>query len=120
MKSIAEIQSIIDHASGTEAYHRFSPIPGFPVVTDGVKALAEAAECYWLLDLIGSYQGNQKLDPAFQVWRLEVNHDDDSAVAYGFNDADLIIMQTIPFTDFPLDEVDLFLMDGIILLPSEY
>ena len=111
---------IINHAQGSEAYHKFSPIPGFPVVTDGVIALAEAAGCYWFLDIIGSYQTNKKLDPAFQVWKLTVNHEDRTGVVHGYNDTELIITQEIPFTDFPLDEVKLFLMDGVILLPSEY
>ena len=118
MKSEKEILDIINHAHGSDMYHRFSPIPGFPVATDGIITLAEAAGCYWFLDVIGSYQTNKKLDPAFQVWKLEVK--DSSAVVYGYNDTELIISQEIPYTDFPLDKVKLFLMDGVILLPSEY
>ena len=119
MKSAREILDIINHAHGTDAYHKYSPIPGYPVATDGVIALAEAAGCYWLLDIIGSYQADKRLDPAFQVWKLEVNLRDNSAVVRGFNDTDLIISQEIPITDFPLAEITLFLMHGIILLPSE-
>lgn len=120
MKSEQEILDIINQAHGSDAYHKFSPFPGFPVATDGVVALAEAAGCFWLLDIIGSYQTDKRLDPGFQVWKLEVNRENSSAVARGFNDTELIITQEIPYTDFPLDEVKLYLMDGIILLPSEY
>ena len=28
--------------------------------------------------------------------------------------------QAIPFTDFPLEEVSLWLVDGTLMLPSEY
>ena len=120
MKSAQEILNIINHSTGITAYHRFSIIPGFPVITDGVLALAEAAGCFWLMDIIGSYQSNNALDKKFQVWTLTVNTEDHTAVARGYNDTELIITQEIPFTDFPLQELKLFLIDGIILLPSEY
>jgi hypothetical protein len=120
MKSNREILDILKHSHGTDAYHKYSPIPGFPLATDGVIALAEAAGCYWLLDIIGSYQTDARLDPNFQLWKLEVNRKNNSAVVRGYNDAQLIVTQKIPFTDFPLDEVKLYFMDGIILLPSEY
>lgn len=120
MKSKQEILDIINQAHGSDAYHKFSPFPGFPVATDGVIALAEAAGCFWLLDIIGSYQTDKRLDTSFQVWKLEVNLGDCSAIVRGFNDTELIITQEIHFTDFPLDEVKLYLMDGVILLPSEY
>jgi len=120
MKSIEEILDIINNSTGTESYHKFSPIPGFPVITDGVLVLAEAADCYWLLDIIGSYQSNSKLDKAFQVWTLKVNTEDNSAFIRGYNDTTLIVTQKIPYTDFPPGEVKLYLIDGVILLPSEY
>ena len=120
MKSKAEILNIIKHSNGTEAYHKFSSFVHYPLVTDGVIALAEAAQCFWLLDIIGSYQTNKHLDPQFQVWKLVVNHDDQTAVVSGCNDTTPIITQNIPYTDFPLDELKLFLMNGIILLPSEH
>jgi hypothetical protein len=106
--------------TGTTKYHRFSMFPNFPVATDGVIAPATEAECFWLLDAIGSYQGNnKKLDPEFQVWVLKVNHDDDTAVLRGYNDKTLIVTQKISYTDFPLDKIKLYLMDNVFLLPSE-
>jgi len=116
-----EIQDIINQSIGTTAYHRFSAITAFPIITDGVKAVAEAAGAYWLLDVIGSYQSdeNSKLDKAFQVWTLTVNLEECTAVVHGYNDTTLIITQEIPYTDFPLEEIKFYLMDGIILLPSE-
>jgi len=120
MESKQAILDIISQSHGTNAYHRFSPILGFPVITDGVLAVAEAAGCYWLLDIIGSYQGNVELSNVFQVWTLEVNHEQYSGVVRGYNDETLIITQKIPYTDFPLDEIKLYLMNGVIFLPSEY
>jgi len=120
MLSKKEILEIIHQAHGTETYHKFSSFKNYPVVTDGVIAVAEAAECFWLLNIIGSNQTDKRLDPRFQVWKLVVNHENDSAVVSGYNDTELIVSQEIPFTDFPLDELKLFLMDGVILLPSEH
>lgn len=120
MTKAKEILDLINHATGTAQYHRFSQFPHFPVITDGVNAVAELAGCYWLLDVIGSYQLDPKLDKAFQVWTLEVDTANTCGVVRGYNDTTLIITQDIPFTDFPLDKIKLFLMDGVILLPSEY
>jgi len=111
---------IINHAGGTQGYHKYSPFKHFPVITDGVIALAEAAGCYWLLDIIGSYQTANRLDPHFQVWKLVVDQDSNTGIASGYNDTDLAVSQEIPFTDFPLDELTLYLMDGVILIPAEY
>ena len=71
MLSAKEIQDIMNHATGTTAYHRFSQISGYPVITDEMQAVAEAAGCYWLLDVIGSHQSNQKLDPALP-WNTNI------------------------------------------------
>lgn len=119
MKSEQDILNIINYSMGTTAYHRFNPSGSYPVITDGVLALVEAAECLWLLDIIGSYQGDKKLDPFFQVWELKVLPDARATIC-GYNDEDLIVQQEISYTDFPLDELKLYLIDGIILLPAEY
>ena len=120
MKSKQEILDIINNSIGTTAYHQFSPFPDFPVVTDGVIEVAQTAECFWLLDMIGGSQKNPKLDKAFQVWTLKVDRHDRSAVVRGYNDTKLIVTQKIAYTNFPLDEFKIYLMDGVILLPSEY
>ena len=120
MKSKQEIVDLISHAHGTEHYHKYSPFPAYPVITDGVKAVAEAAGCYWLLDIIGSCQKRwKKLDPHFQVWKLVVKSDKSASVR-AYNDTDHVRSQAIEFTDFPLEELKLFLIDGVILLPNEY
>ncbi len=57
---------------GTENYYRHSLVPNF-LFTDGVKYLAENAECFWLIDIIASYQAMAKKDEALQAmqfWHL--------------------------------------------------
>ena len=121
MESKEAIRAIINAATGSDAYHKYSSIPIFPVITDGVLALAEAAECFWLLDVIGSHQINPKLDKSFEVWTLELDKDDGGGCTVkGFNDTTLIVTQKIPYTDFPLDDLKLYLCDGVLMIPSEY
>jgi len=119
MQSKQDILDLINQATGTTMYHRYSSFPGYPVVTDGVIAVAEAAECFWFLDIIGSYQTNKDLDPEFQVWTLEV-FADQTAIVAAYNDTELIITQDIPYTDFPLEKFKVYLIQGVILLPGEY
>ena len=105
---------------GTENYFKHS-IGNFNY-TDGIKFLAEQAQCYWLVDLVGSYQHLKKVkDAPFQLWELTVN-EDNSAVVTMKEDSDMpvIIKQEIPFTDFPLAHIKLYLTDNVLLLPSEY
>lgn len=101
---------------GTESYYT-NPMYPFKW-TDGVKYLVENGECYWLLDAIASWQ--KKLDSSqIQFWMLIVNPDN-SAVLTCERDDEPVITQQIPFTDFPLEEITLYLCDGVLLLPSEY
>jgi hypothetical protein len=119
MNTAVEIKDALNHCTGTSQYHRFSPFPFFPVATDGVKLLADMAECYWLLDVIGSYQLDKRLCKQFQVWTLDVN-EDESAIVKGYNDTELIIEQEIEWTTFPMETIKLYLIGGVLLLPSEY
>lgn len=60
----------LDGFTGTESYHLFSP--GF-FVTDGVKFLCENAECFWLLNIIYSFQQHCVKDASLrdmQFWHL--------------------------------------------------
>lgn len=96
--------------------------------TEGVKTLAEKGECFWLLDAIASYQRVRliKCNPnlqEFQLWLLTVN-DDHSGVLACYEDSPStcspVITQDIPFTDFVLPEIKLYVEYGVVLLPSEH
>jgi hypothetical protein len=107
----------LDQFTGTENYYT-NPLYPFEY-TDGIKYLAENGGAYWLLDAIASWQKELDLSQ-IQFWRLKVNPDN-SAVLTCERDADEpVIAQEIPFTDFPLEKISLYLCDGVLLLPSEY
>jgi hypothetical protein len=93
--------------------------------TDGVFFLAEQGRAYWLLDAIFSYQQDTRITKnpylrQIQFWELTVR-DDQSALLTCFQDTDIpILSQEIPFTDFPLPKVKIYVQNGVALLPSEY
>ena len=91
--------------------------------TDGVQYLAEKVGAYWLIDAIASYKRSEP----FQVWTLAQGPDGKGAVLSMVEDTGqpVKVSQDIPFTDFPFNElpepmIKLYLIDGVLLLPSEY
>lgn len=119
------------------------------VLTEGVNELRNAADSYWLVDLIFSHQPSQAARrEAFQVWTLYVR-DGDKPLSYPTQTSRLSnvtqkrldarfsavaimtdgnskvpqITQRIPYTDFPINGLALWLeKDGptcTLMLPSE-
>ena len=104
----------LEQFTGTENYYRHAFGGKY---TDGVAYLAEKAGAYWLLDAIFSYARKEP----FQVWALaqmpsghwtlEMREDSDTPI---------LVRQDIEYSDFPLAKVELWLIDGVLILPSEY
>ena len=122
MKTKSEILGTLPQYYGTEGYHRWSILfPKF-VMTDGVKYLVDAAECYWLVDAIASHR-NVYHDSGFATAKLSVKDSRGKLKILDGNDK-VLARQEIPYTDFPLDEITLFVIDNgdfwVILLTSEY
>ncbi|WP_409562653.1 DUF6876 family protein [Hyphomicrobium sp. MC8b] len=110
------------HFTGTEHWYRHPLVPSV-TYTDGARYVAQAGGAYWLLDEIAFAQRFNKLVAAapFQLWRLTVDLDRQSAVLIcedGNNRP--IAAKEITFTDFPLAEIRFYVTDNVILLPSEY
>ncbi|MCC3499661.1 MAG: hypothetical protein JGK38_24210 [Microcoleus sp. PH2017_15_JOR_U_A] len=90
--------------------------------TDCVQFLADRAGACWLLDAIASHQPNCLKDPMLQeiqFWKLKVENQSGVLVCER-DQGDVYLSQQIPFTDFPLDSISLYLADGILYLPSEH
>jgi len=106
-----------DFTGTTEWYMHFTGL----LYTDGIKALVENFQCYWLVDLVASYQHHQAVKgESFQTWQLtRVKADSFKATCTDGNDRKLVD-QFIPFSDFDADVVKLYLANGVLLLPSEY
>jgi hypothetical protein len=105
--------------TGTETWFRHWS--GRFTYTEGVKYLAEAAQAFWLIDLIASWSPHPTLRREdFVVWKLTVRTDHTATITADDGDGRALITQDIPFTDFPLDEITLYLTDHVLLLTSEY
>ena len=93
--------------------------------TDGVKHLATKGEAFWLIDAIASHQTRQLLSQQdlqeFQLWQLTVS-EDSSAVLTCQSDSNTepVVRQEIPYTDFPLNFIKLYLVEQVLMLTSEY
>ena len=97
--------------------------PMFPFFryTDGVRYLAQKAECYWLLEYIFSNQMLSEIKvQEFQVWKIVVNEDDSATIKVEDGNDNLVKEFKIPFTTFPLKEFDLWFTNNVLLLKSEY
>ncbi len=107
--------------TGSENWYRHGLVRDV-LYTDGAKYLAEHGEAYWLLDQIALAQHDKRLArEEFQLWKLIVEQDGDSAVLTCDDGNGLILYrEDIEFTDFPLPEVTLYCVNNTILLPSEY
>jgi len=89
--------------------------------TDGILAMAEKFQAYWLIDLVFSHQLSPEVRvQPFQKWVLKrVQNDAFIAIADDGNGL-VIAEQEIPFSDFSDDSLTLYLTEGVLLLPSEY
>ena len=122
MESKETILANLARATGTEGYHRFSILFKTLLLTDGCEYLAEAAQCYWLFDIIGSVQKKLAGDE-FQAWIF-----DGEVVTCTDGNEKVLYTQTIEYTDFPLDKIGIFVCTQpmgdvvykIAMLPSEY
>lgn len=118
MKTAKEIIDALPNFTGTE--HYFSHPFGIRF-TDGCKYLAESAECFWLLDIVASYQFEPKIrNEEFQVFKLKVRDDKSAIVEISDGNYHILMTQEIEYTDFPLPEIELWCIDKICILPSEY
>ncbi|MEO0514741.1 MAG: DUF6876 family protein [Planctomycetota bacterium] len=110
------------------------PLNPYVLITQGVRYLAETGGAWWLTDAIASHFGSPAMleamrdDPlveTFQCWSLHV-HQDRSAVLTARADSGVppFITQRIPWTDFPLDEIDIWAgrddQYWTLYLPSEH
>lgn len=126
---------------GTEGYTRWSILFRDCVLTDGAKYLAERCGAYWLMDVIGSVLVNDRArykKVEFSVAKLKVNNsssDPDNlhlSATFTMEDGNdhVLYKQEIEYTDFPLDDITLYvgLSEGrmpdelifVIMLTSEY
>lgn len=119
--SYKEFKEDLERFIGSEKYYRagFSPI----VVTDGIKYFADKCECYWLLDEIclGLFRLHQQLGYLFidievnkrHTVHVTVRQDRDEPIVFNKKIKDLCGI-------IPVGTYQFYLMNNVLLLPSEY
>ena len=119
MKKANELLANLIQFTGTTNYFKHPLFSKFRY-TDGVRYLAINAECYWLLEFIFGHQSNAKIRSVpFQVWKLVKNGDKATITIEDGND-NVVKTFKLNYTSFPLEEYSLWMIDGILLLKSEY
>jgi len=97
--------------------------------TEGIQYMAEKGGAYWLIDEIAFFQRHKRIRMTpmlqdFQLWELTVKEKDGrrSAVLTMRADSDqgTVIRKKIPYTDFPLDYIKLYVEGDTLLLPTEH
>ena len=123
-----ELEASLGGFTGTECYHKLSPLHLGLVVTDGVLFLAQEAKAFWLIDAIASHQPKCRKDASlrdFQFWTLDVAEDHSAVLKCERDTDDVAITQRIPYTDFPMKQVRVWVQPSdertwVALLPSEH
>lgn len=102
----------------------FYPIAFTPLIfTDGIRYFAETCECFWLVDLIGYglYKVHKQLGTLFIDIEVNKRHTvhitarQDSGMPVIFEKKQKDICKVIPIGTYKF-----YLMNGTLLLPSEY
>lgn len=123
MESI-EVKKSLKEFHGTSEYHKHL-YPGRPAIllTDGCKFVRDRLNACWLFDAILSYQRDlQAKQVRFQIWELKQLRKDLSwlLTCRENKDSKPIVTQSIKYSDFPIEEIKIWLINKVALLPSEY
>lgn len=106
-------------ASFTGSEYLYKYIWGLKI-TEGVKFACETAKCFWLVDIIASYQNDKKIrGQEFQTWTLTVKNGKGYVAATDGNNNELI-SQHIPYTDFEYSRLTFWCVNNIVMLKTEY
>jgi hypothetical protein len=120
-KTADELHDALECFVGTFAYHTHKIGDLKLLLTDGCDYIRREAESYWLFDSILAYQMDKTVRGLYhQVWRLMKQSDDTWQLTSEDGNNNLIVAQKIQFSDFPLPEITIWIIDGVAMLPSEY
>lgn len=125
----ARLEALMALFTGTEAYHRLTLAPWF-VTTDGVRAVVEAFQAFWLCDLVMRHTPAILKRDDFTVLRLDVREDRTAlfAASDGREDETIYARQAISSTDFPrgvwtfylaLSELESGRKVAVMMMPNE-
>ncbi|MDF0718145.1 hypothetical protein PY092_18425 [Muricauda sp. 334s03] len=119
------IKEGLQHFHGTEMFYQ---IPLLRTrVTDGLKYLANVADCFWLItdtSVIAKSLMNRSEFITIDFKRLPKEKQDysgyEAEITYSDGNDKILEKHGYRATDFPLDELRLFFVNDTLMLPSEY
>ena len=103
--------------SGTE--HWYKHLSGY-LFTDGVLYVAMEGGAFWLVDKILLTTRAKVNLQEFGVWKLEVNEDKSAILTCEDGNYNELYREKIEWTDFPLNKIDLWFENGVLILPGEH
>lgn len=120
-----QITEQLQNFYGTETFYSIAMLK--TRFTDGIKYLAEAANCFWLVTdasiMAKSLQSKSyfiTIDfKRFSEDEQQLNSKEAELIYSDGND-NVLFRQAYYSTDFPLDELRLFFVDDTLMLPGEY
>ncbi|WP_179376300.1 DUF6876 family protein [Winogradskyella wichelsiae] len=122
---VNKIKADLQHFCGTEMVFKI-PLIGTRL-TDGLKYLANEAECFWLIkdaSVIAKSLSHRSEFITINFKRLpeKEQFEKQCEAIINYSDGNGTIFETHRYsvTDFPLDELRLFFVDNTLVLPSEY
>ncbi|TLP74529.1 DUF6876 family protein [Maribacter sp. ACAM166] len=122
---VTEIKEGLQHFHGTELFYQ---IPLLRTrFTDGLKYLANAADCFWLItdtSVIAKSLMDRSEFINIDFKRLSEEKQNltgyEAEIIYTDGNDTILEKQGYHVTDFPLDELRLFFVNDTLMLPSEY
>jgi hypothetical protein len=115
-------ESDLSQFYGTEQYFRHWTRK--LLYTDGVQYVAEKGGAHWLIDAIASYQGDRRITGSsmlrdMQFWKLKKEGSSAVLTCRADSGHKPAITQKIEFTDFPLNEIEIWVERGGIPANNE-
>ena len=114
-----ELLEALNQFNGTENYYKLNSQLN---LTDGTKYLMEVAYCYWIGDIVSSFQTIERVrNEPFQVYTITVDIEiSKGGIICTDGNCRVLQVQNLHYTDFPLRTITLYYCDKVLMLPSEY
>ncbi|TNJ46250.1 hypothetical protein KFZ70_09035 [Tamlana fucoidanivorans] len=122
---VNKIEKQLQHFTGTEMYYHI------PILktrfTDGLKYLADVADCYWLITDASVIAKSLKYKSGWITIDFKRLPEDkrtasgyEAEIVYSDGNDTILERHGYRVTDFPLDALRLFFVNDTLMLPSEY
>ncbi|WP_027125856.1 DUF6876 family protein [Gelidibacter mesophilus] len=122
---VNEIKEGLQHFHGTEMFFQIPLIR--TRFTDGLKYLADVADCFWLItdtSVVAKSLIPRSEFITIDFKRLSEERQDftgyEAEIIYTDGNDNILEKHGYRATDFPLDELRLYFVNDTLMLPSEY